>query len=355
MERLKEDVAALAAMRRGSASPGERAAAEWAAGRLRELGAGSVSVEAYRGQGTYAWAQLAHLALGLLRSRALALLAAVLLEGEVSGRFPSLRRLLRTCEGANVVARLPAQGASQRVLVLVAHLDTARTGIVWNPALPQLAAPRRLRRRAMDPMVAPLAISLLLSPWRIGRVLLGVGALALLDTAARRPVPGASDNASGVAAVLALAARGRRPETEVWVVLPGAEESGMDGMRAFLAAHADELREREHLVLGLDTLGSGTPAVLTHEGGILPHAYAPEDVALVPDDVERWRLGAWTDPILARFAGLRTISLISRNADGGFSNYHLPSDTPDRVDWDSVEACVDVAERTISAWASTAR
>jgi hypothetical protein len=31
--------------------------------------------------------------------------------------------------------------------------------------------------------------------------------------------------------------------------------------------------------------------------------------------------------------------------EGGFPNYHLPSDTPDQVDLSCVETCVTAAER----------
>ena len=34
-----------------------------------------------------------------------------------------------------------------------------------------------------------------------------------------------------------------------------------------------------------------------------------------------------------------------------FSNYHLPTDTPERVDWKSVEACLAIADATAREWA----
>jgi hypothetical protein len=82
--------------------------------------------------------------------------------------------------------------------------------------------------------------------------------------------------------------------------------------------------------------------VLEAEGGLWPVRYRDEDVARA--GLRRWRLGAWTDPALARLAGLRAISIVSV-CDGGFPNYHLPSDTPEHVDLACVEACVTAAER----------
>jgi hypothetical protein len=45
---------------------------------------------------------------------------------------------------------------------------------------------------------------------------------------------------------------------------------------------------------------------------------------------------------MARLGGLPALSLLSVR-DGGFPDYHLPSDTPDNVDYDCVEACVRAA------------
>jgi Iap family predicted aminopeptidase len=59
----------------------------------------------------------------------------------------------------------------------------------------------------------------------------------------------------------------------------------------------------------------------------------------------------WTDPVLARLAGLPAISLLSMR-DGLFTEYHLPTDTPDRVDWGSVARCLAIAAATGEAWAA---
>ncbi len=117
----------------------------------------------------------------------------------------------------------------------------------------------------------------------------------------------------------------------------------MGGMRALLAAHPLGAGD---FVLGLDTIGSGTPVVLTSEATLLPHRYRPEDVARVPDGAQRWRGGAWTDPILATYAGIPAVSILSVGPDGTHANWHRMTDTPDRVDLGCVERCVDLAEAT---------
>jgi streptogramin lyase len=108
------------------------------------------------------------------------------------------------------------------------------------------------------------------------------------------------------------------------------------------------------LVLGLDTLGAGEPMVCTAEGPLWRVDYRDEDLALVDagarraghDPPRRFRIGGWTDPVLARLAGLPAISMLSLRGNA-FTNYHLPTDTPDRVDWESVDACLAIAEGTV--------
>ena len=77
-------------MQRGSASAGERSAAEWAAGRLP----GDVALEPYRWTRTHAWAHLPHLAAAATRSRLLTAAALVSYELDQSGRRQWVQRLL---------------------------------------------------------------------------------------------------------------------------------------------------------------------------------------------------------------------------------------------------------------------
>jgi hypothetical protein len=343
VERLEADVAALAAMERGSAGPGERASADWILGRLRGMGIEG-KVEAYRGRRTYAWS-FGVLALAGLLPLPARLAALVALELDASGRAPLP---LATGEGANVVARVPAAEERRATLVLMAHHDTQRAGLVWAPALHRPGAARRLRTRSIPPY---LALSALVVGLGLRRASLAIAALSA-EQALRSPVPGANDNATGVAAVLALLERwSARPfdHLEVVAVFPGSEESGMAGARAFFATHAFD--PATTLVLNLDTLGSGTPIVLEAEHALLRHRYAARDLALVPADVERWTIGGWTDALQAKLAGLRALSLLSIGPEGTFTHYHHPSDTPEHVDFASVRACVEVAQRVAEAFA----
>jgi hypothetical protein len=379
---LRGHVEALAAMTRDSAGAGEREAAGWVAGRLREAGVREVTVEPYRGATTYGWAHVAHAAAGLVAAArggwagtALALAALGSLEADMSGRGRWVRRLLPAGEGANVVGRVPARGARRAALLLVAHHDAARTGLMWHPRLTEAGSARRLRRRRIAPLGAPVAGALglvaaggLPGARRPGRAARAGGALVLAAIAAleaqvaRGPtVPGATDNATGVAVLVELAralARNPLEEVELLVATTGAEESGMEGMSALLARHGAELVPERSLVLNLDHLGAGTPMVLLAEGAIRTHRYREADLALADAGAgraglpppPRWRIGGWTDAAVARRYGLPALSVMSMGP-GYLPDYHRLTDTPDRVRWSSVEGCARLAAGIVAAFA----
>ena len=382
LERIREDVAVLARMVRASARPGELRSAGWIAARLRSAGIEKVRIERYRYQRSYALAHSLHSLAGiaaLARGGALGVLggAAILgsYEAEVSGRRQWIRAFLPKGDGANVVARIPAAGRARGTLVLVAHHDAANTGLFWHPRLTRLGAKRHVRRRRVDPFMAPVAAALALGAagsalqrglalgrWmRVAAAgLLAISVAADVDVARSPTVPGASDNASGAAVVLELARalhESPQGEFDVIVLLCGGEEAGMGGMAAFLREYADELGRRT-FVLGLDTLGAGTPIIASGEGAMREHRYPPAAMAVVDEGAaiagearpERWRIGGWTDPILATFAGIPAVSVLSMGP-GYFPNYHRLSDLPESVDWRSVGVCARIAAGAIQAFA----
>ncbi len=382
MDRLRADVEALAAIERGSAGAGEQAAARWAVARLAEVGAADAAVERYRGRATNSWSFAGHSLAGLLapsigglRGAALALGALISLERDASGRSPWRRRPFGGSDGANATARVGSAGERRATVVIVAHIDAAKTGLVWHPRLVESGAARHLATRKVEPVMALQGVALVaaalaaLLPRRSLRrrlvalpaALLNGAAIALnLDIARSPVVPGANDNATGVAAALALAAQlTAEPlgQVEVQFALVGGEESGMGGFHAFLEARRDSLPVDSTLVIGLDTLGCGTPIVAAGEGALLTHRYGEADLALADEGArlagqpspQRWRIGAWTDPLLALNRAIPAISILSIGP-GYYPHYHHPSDLPENVDWQSVEACTQIALGTLRAF-----
>jgi hypothetical protein len=294
-------------------------------------------------------------------------------EREVSGRSQWLRQLLAGGEGANVTARIPAAGQQRATLVLAAHHDAANAGWIWHPAVVSAGGRRHVRRRRVDPFMGPLEAALaagVLAPGSrtiraTAGFLLALGIAIDADVARSETVPGASDNATGVAVCLDLARQlAVQPlaEVEVIVLLCGCEEAGMGGMKAFLSDQLPVLDSRRTFVLNLDTLGAGRPIVLSGEGAMREQRYRERDIAVVLEGAavagepapQRWRIGAWTDGILAVHRGLPATSLLSIGP-GYFPHYHHPTDRPKHVDWESVVACARIAAGTVAAYAERVR
>ncbi len=381
-DRLAADVEALAGMPRGSAGRDEQDAARWAAARLEECGAAGVGVERYAGRTTNSWSFATHSAvalagqlLGGVGGALVALASLVSLERDASGRSPWRRRLAGGAEGASAFGRVPAAGERRGAVVIVAHIDTAKTGLAWHPRVTQLGAQRNLARRAMDPVmglqaaaIAGSALAALLPRRSVVRRLVAIPAAALnllaiflnLDIARSPAVPGANDNASGVAAALAVARAfvARPPENvDLEIALVGSEEVGMAGFHAWIERRQAALDPSRTLVLGLDTVGSGTPIVAAAEGAVATHRYPEDALELVDEgallagepELQRWRIGGWTDPLLALLRGYPAASILSVGP-GYYPHYHHPSDLPEFVDYESVAACARIAAGTVEAW-----
>ena len=367
LARIRSDVEELAAMERGSAAE-DKPQVAWLERRLRDAGAHEVQTETFRFQRRWIWRYGAHGAAGIGAAAvggpagaglAAATIASV--ELDISGRRTWTSSLLPAGEGANVVARIPAAAEPRRTVVFIAHHDAQRAGLMWR-------VPRGRRPMSLAPqaVMALIAFGCLVG----SRLLRAAGALALaamtalgLDVARHRVVPGANDNATGVAALVALmAAFSRDPleTTDVVGVFSDCEEVGLGGAAAWLAAHRAELDPASTLVVSLDTLGSGEPAVVSRDGALTAnYSRATQDWAdrgalraAVPPP-RRVDLVAPTDGGPANHAGLHTLSLVSCAPDGTLGpHYHQPSDTPENVDYDSVEQCTRLAAGIARVWDS---
>src|SRR3954469_5022575 len=131
---LRADVEHLAAIERPSASPGEREAAEWIAGRLRSAGL-DPQIEEERATGGFWWpvgllnaVALAAAALPWRRVRqALAAAAVAALFDDIDHRRRGFRRLLPKRPTYNVWAEA-GDADARRTVVIVAHHDAAHSG-----------------------------------------------------------------------------------------------------------------------------------------------------------------------------------------------------------------------------------
>ena len=378
--RLRANVEVLSAIERPSASPGERRAAEWLATQLAELGA-DPRIEVEEVHGTYWWplglAAGAGVVAGLagMRGRrglaaALGVAATLAAIDDLPPQGRRLRRILKRREATHVVAELGPTDAEHTV-VLVAHHDAAHPGLVFHPAIPDTVhrmAPIVFERSNTSP---PLMLPVVAGPalaaagavtrkawltWT-GTVLSAGSAAAMADIGRGRPVPGANDNATGVAALIAIAeALAERPTESVRVMLVSTSEEALcEGMQAFARRHFAELSQDRTFFLSLDTLGSPHLLVLRGEGMMGMREYPAESLALLDGLAEE--LGIWlfpdlrlrnaTDGVFPLAAGYQCASLCSCTDLKQPANYHWPTDTADRVDYATLADAVRLTEAVV--------
>ncbi|MGH2962589.1 MAG: M28 family peptidase, partial [Solirubrobacterales bacterium] len=279
-----------------------------------------------------------------------------------------LRRALPKRSGWNVVATTGPEDAA-RTVVVVAHHDTAHAGLVFHPSLPRIADRLGLieRNDTSPPLMWPVvsgggvvaAGAITGSRWllRIGTVLSAAVAAAMADLGAREAVRGANDNATGVAAVLALArALAERPTETVRVMLVStSEEATCEGMHHFAARHFPTLPREDTFFLNLDTVGSPHLIVLRGEGMFGVTDYPPEALALA--DGVAAELGIWTFPnlrlrnatdgVYPLAAGYQCVSIASCTELKQPANYHWPTDVPENLDYGTVTDATRLTEAMV--------
>jgi hypothetical protein len=377
--RMREWLETLERIHRPSASEGERRAAEWVVARFAELGA-EARIEAESAHGTYWWPLGIGAALGALgglaglRGRRLlgAVLGAIGAAG-IADDFPPGRRRLRkplpTRTTYNVVCEL-GPGDAERTVVLIAHHDAARSGLVFHPGLPLIADRLGIIERTdtspalMAPVLAGPVLSALgaLSGRRLLSKLglfFGVGAAAVMtEIGSRGTVPGANDNGTSVVALLEIAERLLEdPPKGVRVILlsTGSEESFSEGMKGFGERHFPRLPRESTFFLSMDSIGSPHLLVLRGEGFLKMHEYSPKALALMDGLAEE--LGIWlypnlrlhngTDGLESLAAGYETASMCGCTDLKQPANYHWPNDVAANVDFGSVADGARLAEAAI--------
>jgi len=269
----------------------------------------------------------------------------------------------------NVVAEA-GDPSAERTLVVMAHHDAARTGRIFDPRAQVLLGerlPGLLERIDTSlplwwPLLAgPAAVSVGNLTGRrrlaaVGTLASAIGALVMADIERSPVVPGANDNLSAVAVLVALAeALQAKPVAGLRVLLVscGAEEVLQGGVYGFCKRHLQELDRERTWVLNLDTVGSPGLVLMEGEGPLVMEDFFDRSwrdlIARVADregiPMRRgMRARSSTDTVVVSRLGIPTACLISVDRYKSLSNYHQMSDTPQNVSYPTVGCAAELAE-----------
>ena len=370
---------------RGSASANEHRAAEYLARTLRETGIEPI-VEEFRGARSMAARLLVHVIVAgagaalfwRLPVATVVLGAAALVSLVVEQNLCRVFLSWPVCRARsrNVWGRVTGSPNPRRRVVLCAHYDTQHSGWVW-------AISRRMARLGyrspllLKPPMLPVA-GLMAAQIVLGAAAMAMGvttplatlcaalllayavvAILFIQWAMGRPIPGAADNASGVAAVLDIAeewsANPPVDGAELVFLLCGCEESGLMGAAAWADAHCQELKALPTTFLNIDGIGFGPPRVL---GAEVPAAGIPlrADPGVLELCLEVARemglssigphaLPGPTDGLAFLARGVRGASIVGFKDWGVLPNYHTFRDTFQNMDRPEALAGMEFARR----------
>ncbi len=280
------------------------------------------------------------------------------------------RWLLPKGESQNVFAVIPPAGEHRQDLILVGHIDTQRTPLIFRtPAW--VEAYKKFTTVVFVLFVAQIALFLLglifgwgwvwyaAIPTAVCAALL---AAVCLQADLTPFTAGANDNATAVGQVLALAetfARQPLEHTRVFAVCSGCEEVQHYGMIDFLRRHRQEMRNPRALVF--EMTGCAGPAWLVQEGIIVPFRSDPELRALaerLAAEHPEWDAypasitGGNTEMADCLNAGVPAIALFGQKRDGETPYWHQTGDTFDKMDpavmqrtWDFTRAMIAEIDR----------
>jgi hypothetical protein len=274
---------------------------------------------------------------------------------ELGFRNNLLRFLIAKGQSQNVFAVLPPAGEHKRDLILVGHIDSQRTPLIFR-SKPWVDAYKAFTTIAFVGFALQCLLYLLgiFTGWSwlwYPSIFSAICALLLaaicIQADATPFTAGANDNASAVGMVLTLAETLKvepLQHTRLWLVCTGCEEVQHYGAIDFFRSHHPEMKSPRALIF--EMLGCCGPAWLEREGIIVPFFASHEMLRLAQQTAVQYpEYGAYpvrisggnTEMADALSLGIPAITLMGLEPNGDGPYWHMIEDTFDKMDPESME------------------
>lgn len=276
--------------------------------------------------------------------------------------------LLPKRNSQNIIARLPSVRIKKRTLILIAHLDSHRTPLLFSSPF----WVRILKLLIPISIVCSLLVCFLILLYLIDHIvftylLLSLSMvflilIALMGQADLTPyTTGANDNASGAATVLALAQYFKMHplhDTELYFVLSGCEEVGSYGARAFAETYKRIIPGAYWFTIDGVSASDSAPALLSAEIFLLSIKSDQKLIAIARKTIldnphndafilPEYR-GAYTDSSPGGMEEFKVISLVDLKKNGALPSWHTLSDNFQNIDKKTLQKCVNFSLDFIS-------
>ena len=280
--------------------------------------------------------------------------------------FPLAALLLPKKTSSNVIGYLPAGKRDKNRVIVTAHYDSSRSGIMFSPKFV-----KGFRNTFIGLVMSIFSMFILTALYWVTRVVwlkvlvvvLSLDSLVTIALLLHRELKGdytqgANDNASGVGVLLGIAERFNHEtlaNTELHLVATGAEEAGMAGMISFVKQHQRILNDA--LIINIDTCGAGEVSYVIEEGMIKKFAADHGMVALADmlrskgfENVKsRVFTSMSTDALVPLARGYKAMSIMAFDHEGILPNWHWETDVFENVQPAAVNLAYEFTAELIKA------
>ncbi len=276
--------------------------------------------------------------------------------------FELVAFLLPKKTSSNVIGYIHAAKEIKNRLIVTAHYDSSRSGIMFSPRFV-----RGFRNTFIGLVISLFLMFILTAMYWITHVLwlkflvaiLAIDPIVTVVMLIHREIKGdythgANDNASGVGVLLGIAEKFKKEpldDTELYLVATGAEEVGMVGMISFVKHHQKLLNDS--LIINIDNCGAGHVSYIVEEGMMKKYAADHGMVAIADqlrnngfDNVKPEVFTTMsTDALVPLSRGYKAMSIMAFDDEGILPNWHWKTDVFENVQ----PAAVDLAYKFVSA------